>query len=101
MELKTLADFKRALATPDATLTITHFVHTATGRPMEHKFANLNRPIVKVQTNAVAILSPVTIYSWLYFGNASDWVFNGNIACQVDEHAILVYRLNLPEEVSA
>lgn len=81
----TLADFKRYLTTPGATVRLV----SVNGHPAALAVSGW-RTVAKLQTNAVAFNSAtVSGKSWLEFGKASDWRFSGNRA----EYNGLIYEL--------
>jgi hypothetical protein len=95
--MQTLAEMKRHLATPDATLTMTNYeVLKDEGwksSPPRHSGA---RKVAKLQTNAVSLYTDGTRsgVSWLYFGKASNWEFSGNVAICTDGTIRMTYEVN-------
>jgi hypothetical protein len=72
--MNTLADFKRYLATPNARVRMISF-HGQTPNPALAEW----RTVAKLQTNAVAFATANNSgKSWLEFGKASGWTFDGN-----------------------
>lgn len=98
--MKTLADFKRYLATPEATLQMVAIEHRNpnTGEWVSKPPHNPNpRKVAKVQTNSIALLDPMTKSgkSWLDFGKASEWQFDSasNTAVNETKYTRLTYLL--------
>jgi hypothetical protein len=91
--MKTLADFKRYLATPDASLKMIHLSYNGQERPV---FTNEWRTVAKLQTNSVALRTPTNKSgkSWLEFGKASEWLFDEqNKTCQNESNGTrIVYE---------
>jgi hypothetical protein len=73
--MKTLADFKRYLATPDARLELIELSYNGIDKPVKDRGF---RAVAKLQTNSVALATPTNKSgkSWLDFGKASEWTFN-------------------------
>jgi hypothetical protein len=73
--MKTLADFKRYLATPDAQLNMIELSYNGVDKPVKDWGF---RRVAKLQTNSVALATPTLASgkSWLDFGKASEWTFN-------------------------
>jgi hypothetical protein len=82
MNLTSLADFKRFLATPGATVQIVRhdWVGEGAGKiPAKDHFFD-PRKVQKLQTNAVAFVSPHDKNgSWLWFRKAKDFRFEGDV----------------------
>jgi hypothetical protein len=95
--MQTLAEMKRHLATPDATLAMTNYELLRDGEwvstPPRHSGP---RKVAKLQTNAVSLYTDGTRsgVSWLYFGKASDWGFSGKIAVYTDRTIRMTYEVN-------
>ena len=97
MEIKTLAELKRHLATPNATLQITEFASCIRGEWIEKQPHNPKpRQVAKLQTNSVALKDETTKSgtSWLEFGKAIEWTFNGNQATKLTPYTKIVYLVN-------
>ena len=95
--MRTLADLKRAVATPNTTLTLVASLAPKTGE-VGHKYLNLTRRVAKAQTNAVALLDPETNRtSWLDYGKATNWSFAGDLATYSTDYIILTYRVETAE----
>ena len=91
--MKTLADLKRELAKPNATLTL--LAYAVSGEPKPHVYAGVARTVHTLQTNAVALSHPENgKVSWLTFGKAGDWKFDGNVATYADAYISLTYELS-------
>ena len=91
IELRTMADFRRALAIPGVQV-----VRLDTPAPTR-------RTVAVLQSNAVAfrVTGRGNAPSWLWFGRARDWRFAGNRATRLhpdDREPVLVYELHLPSE---
>ena len=91
IELRTMADFRRALAIPGVQV-----VRLDTPAPTR-------RTVAVLQSNAVAfrVTGGGNAPSWLWFGRARDWRFAGNRATRLhpdDREPVLVYELHLPSE---
>lgn len=94
--MKTLADLKRYLATPNATLTMTSREIPNNGEWQLRPVHNPNpRQVKKLQTNAVALWDDTTSSGtcWLDFDKASEWKFNGNTAILETEFIRLTYTI--------
>lgn len=77
MQLNSLADFKRFLATPGATVQIIRHDWATSHNPKPGFFDP--RKVVKVQSNGVAFESSSSSNgSWLYFDKASNYRFDGD-----------------------
>ena len=70
--VKSLADFKRFLASPGATVQVTHHDFVTPDRAKPGFFDP--KQVAKVQSNSVQF----TTGSWLAFGKASSYRFNGD-----------------------
>jgi hypothetical protein len=90
--MKTLADFKRFLAEPDATLTLIKYA--VNGDVQLHKYQGIPRKVSKLQTNSVRLATPEGKTSWLDFGKASEWAFDDELAVNANSGVVLIYRLN-------
>ena len=91
IELRTMADFRRALAIPGVQV-----VRLDTPAPTR-------RTVAVLQSNAVAfrVAGRGDAPSWLWFGRARDWRFAGNRATRLhpdDGEPVLVYELHRPSE---
>jgi len=89
VELRTMADFRRALAMPGVQL-------VRLDTPVPNR-----RTVAVLRPNAVAfrIEGCGDAPSWLWFGPARDWSFAGNRAIRHDrdtEEPVLIYELHLP-----
>lgn len=96
--MKTLTDLKRYLATPSATVTMTNYELPAGDGWRALTPHNTNpRTVAKLQTNAVALFDDTTKSgkSWLTFGNASEWTFDGLIATNTTKYCRLTYRIGM------
>lgn len=92
IELRTMADFRRALAIPDVQV-----VRLDTCAPTR-------RTVAVLQPDAVAFRGAGggDAPSWLWFGRARDWRFAGNRATRLhpdDREPVLVYELHLPSGI--
>ena len=92
IELRTMTDFRRALAIPGVQV-----VRLDTPAPTR-------RTVAVLQSNAVAfrVTGRGDAPSWLWFGRARDWRFAGNRATRLhpdDREPVLVYELHLPSGV--
>lgn len=97
MEIKTLAELKRHLATPNATLQMIEYASCIQGEWIEKTPHNSNpRKVAILQTNAVALKDDTKEWgkSWLWFGKASEWSFNGNQATNLTPYTKIVYLVN-------
>lgn len=93
--IASLAEFKRFLALPGATLQITHHWRgDGAWLPQERREAFFGlRTVKKLQTNGLQLSDG----SWLYFGSASDWTWRGDeceVACFSDPHRTMRYKLS-------
>lgn len=91
-----LADLKRHLATPGATLTMTGYEMLVNGQFQHRPIRNPNpRQVAKLQLNSVALFDDSTKSgkSWLDFGLASDWKFEGNTAVCTPGQIRLTYTI--------
>lgn len=95
MQLKTLADFKRALAVPGVQVQLIE--NTICPRPKEHPIWNV-RSVHKIQSNAVAFnIAGFNVPAWLEFGKASAWSFEGARAVNdLGDRGRIVYDLLPP-----
>ena len=92
IELRTMADFQRALAIPGVQV-----VRLDTPAPTR-------RTVAVLQSNAVAfrVAGRGNAPSWLWFGPARNWRFAGNKATRLhpdDGEPVLVYELHLPSGI--
>ena len=95
---KTLADFKRWLATENATLTIQEYKvvdpETRVLRRLTHKFEGIPRKVAKLQTESFQLETADGQVSWMTFGKAGEWTFDlGKASCDT-EWMTLVYELH-------
>jgi hypothetical protein len=77
--MKNLTEFKKYLATPEASLRMISLEWLKNGEWVNTEVRNPNFRAVKVlQTNAVAFADETTKSgkSWLWFGKASEWAFD-------------------------
>lgn len=77
--MKTLADLKRYLALPEASLRMVSLEWLRDGEWVSTHVRNPNfRGVAVLQTNAVALADDTVKSgkSWLYFGKASEWAFD-------------------------
>lgn len=94
--MKTLAELKRHLATPNATMQMTAYEILKDGqwesRPVRNSEA---RTVAKLQTNAVSLHTDNSRsgVSWLYFEKASEWQFDGDKAIQTSGGIRLTYTV--------
>jgi len=98
MEVRNLAQFKRFLATPGATVTMIEHSAFEQMRPEKRDEMFGPRTVQKLQTNAVQFSNG----GWLHFGKASDWTFENDTAtCRVAaregyrDELKMVYRLEV------
>ncbi len=89
IELRTMADFRRALAMPGVQL-------VRLDVPVPNR-----RTVAVLRSNSVAfrIEGRGGAPSWLWFGPARDWSFAGNRATRHDRdngEPVLIYELHLP-----
>jgi len=96
VDIKTLADLKRVLATPDVVVTLLGFYDVAREVAMPHKFLNEPRKVGKLQTDSVRFDTESGAPSWIYFGGAKAWMFEKNEAWQTIDVRTLHYRIELP-----
>ncbi|QRM34772.1 hypothetical protein [Microvirga sp. VF16] len=77
VNIRSLADFKRFLAHPGATIeTLRNDVMTRNGQtPETRPHAYGTRQVKKLQTNAVQF----TGNNWLWFGKAAEYRFSGDV----------------------
>lgn len=88
--MKTLADFKRATATPNVTLTMIDFalikgdkiVWVAPHNPHPRK-------VIKVQSERIQLEGG----SWLDYGKATQWVIYGDTATYQDDYCRMTYKV--------
>lgn len=97
-----LAYFKRWLAEPGATLTITNYKVWQPDSALAvdgwlrvtHKFEGIPRKVAKLQTKSVALAETATTpKSWLDLDPASYWTFGNGKAIQKAPMVILEYEL--------
>ena len=89
--LKTLADFKRSVANGDTYVLTWHEYYSWTEHrlaPAPHKYLGVPRRAEKVQTARWRWEGG----SWMDFGKASQWTFDGNVATYAAEHVVLRYE---------
>jgi len=93
-----LAQFKRVLAIPGVTLTITSCVHPVTEADIPHKYLNVTRRIRKVQSNSFVLeTAPGINISWGDFDKASRWSFDDDVATVRYDHMVLTYKIGKGE----
>lgn len=105
--MRTLAEFKRALAEPNITLTTIKYLDGKTGEEKPHKFLDQVRTVGKLQTNSVALKDSTGKLSWLDIDKAREWTFTDNVATFADGDVVIVYRvekiqatdLTIPEQI--
>jgi hypothetical protein len=88
--MKTLAEFKRKLAVTDITVSMSREIYENGTWVMHEQRPELSAPrkVAKLQTNAVAFATDLPSgASWLWFGSATEWAFNGNQAIWTSENA--------------
>lgn len=94
-QLNTLADFKRALNTKGVQLeTLSLANHVSRGRLHVGQI----RPVISADTTGVYLATEGGSFrgSFLGYGKASEWIFNGDIATNV---CGLSYRVLMPVSV--
>ena len=103
-KVTTLAGLKHYFKAGGTATLVAHLHHSVSGEVFDvsqrHAALGVRRKPCKVQGNAVAfesVLEPGEA-SWLYYGNASSWTFDGNTARVRTGHSELVYELNDVEE---
>jgi len=93
-----LSEFKRVLAKPGVTLTITSCVHPVTEANLPHKYLNVTRRIRKLQSNSFALeTSPGMNVSWGDYDKASRWSFDEDTATVRYDHIVLTYKIGIGE----
>lgn len=90
IELKSLAGFKRALARPGAMVQIIEHSFAETRKPKSDPFWQ-PRKVVRLLAGSAAFEMPEGRASWLQFGKASNWSFEGNRAKMNDDGLRIVY----------
>jgi len=91
--MKNLAQLKKIVALPNTTLTLT--ATESNGMPA-HKFLGITRKVGKIQTNGIYLVDPETNRgSWLDWGKASLWSFDGDLATYQDEWTTLTYKVQV------
>lgn len=94
--MRTLAELKRHLATPEATLQMTAYELLRDGEWVSVPVKNPEvRKVAKLQANAVSLYTDGSRsgVSWLYFEKASEWSFDGNKAIQTGSNVRLTYTV--------
>lgn len=93
--MKTLADLKRYLAKDGATLQLVSREHLNSENVWVSAtpFNTDKRKVAKLQTNSVSLVTPTNKsgVSWLDFGKASEWTFDGNKATTETNHFRMTY----------
>lgn len=81
MNITSLADFKRKLKQPGAHVTMTKMPHAYNDHARKYfeSVIGVPRPVMKVQGEQFSMLT-FGKESWMGFGKAAQWTFNGDIA---------------------
>jgi len=93
--MKNLTEFKKYLAHPDASLRMVALEWFRDNEWVSVPVKNPNyRGVAKLQTNAVALADEDGKKSWLYFGNASEWLFDNstNLAVNLSGGCRITYK---------
>lgn len=81
--MKSLADFRREVSKPGATLTLVKFCDTNTGQDQPHSFLGVARQVDQVRSTGFYLIgtNDKGVQRWFVeFGKASAWQFQGNLA---------------------
>ena len=97
--MKTLADLKRYLATPEATLQMIAYSSCIRGEWIEATPKNNEaRKVGKLQTNSFALIDSNGKKSWLDFGKSSYWSFDGNTVFYSTDYCRITYIMGATNE---
>ena len=96
---RSLAELKRALSQPGAAI-IGVENDLLADRPERMTVFRSTRPIVKVQTNGFYTRQPDGARSWMEFGKAADWTFDGEVFSRKLPGGVISYRLATPADPS-
>lgn len=97
VNIRSLADFKRILALPGATIQLVRHDYLDGRIPAADPFWQ-PRTIRKVRSGDVEINMPGSARaSYLEFGKAANWVFAGNSATLRHDTVTMVYVISLPD----
>lgn len=97
---KTLAGLRRALARPGAAI-IGVKNDLLAAMPDRMAAFQSTRPIVKVQGNGFYVRQPNGERSWMDFGKAAEWSFEGDLFSRTLSRGVITYRLSTLSEAEA